>query len=156
MMTDTVCRLSSEVRRSSLACVPTATVARGCGWAAGRRARTSELRISEAVGLGETDVDRARGSIQVYCVQGVVALDAWAFERLDPCLQIGNACASDGHPCLLLATGRLHACPCQMWRDDETRSPSAASSTNALRVRGATPRVACTPPAAEVSLLRHG
>ena len=50
------------------------------------------LRISEALALAETDLDRARGSIQVRHGKGgrgrEVGIDPWAFEQLDPWLQL--------------------------------------------------------------------
>jgi len=50
------------------------------------------LRISEALALSETDLDRARGSIQVRRGKGgrarEVGLDPWAFAQLDPWLEL--------------------------------------------------------------------
>jgi site-specific recombinase XerD len=50
------------------------------------------LRISEALALSENDLDRARGSLQVRHGKGgrarEVGLDPWAFQQLDPWLQL--------------------------------------------------------------------
>ena len=79
-------------KRSSLSCVPPARTGRGrlrgiivVLWRAG-------LRISEALALSETDLDCARGSIQVRCGKGgrarEVGFDPWAFTQLEPWLEL--------------------------------------------------------------------
>jgi hypothetical protein len=50
------------------------------------------LRISEALGLQESDLDRARGAVLVRrgkgCKRREVGMDRWAWGRLDPWLEI--------------------------------------------------------------------
>ena len=71
------------------------------------------LRISEALALAETDLDRQRGAVLVRAGKGgrwrEVGMDRWAWEQLDPWLElrrrlpVGAVCvmrgATRGRPC---------------------------------------------------------
>ena len=80
------------------------------------------LRISEALALSETDLDRARGSIQVRRGKGgrahEVGLDTWAFAQLDPWLELRRQ----------LPVGRCSASCAVRPRDGRARPPRSACS----------------------------
>ncbi len=56
------------------------------------------LRISEALALAESDLDRTRGAVLVRRGKGgkrrEVGMDRWAWEQLDPWLAIRAGCRS--------------------------------------------------------------
>ena len=57
------------------------------------------LRISEALALAESDLDRERGAILVRRGKGgkrrEVGMDRWAWEQIDPWLRLRSPCASE-------------------------------------------------------------
>jgi site-specific recombinase XerD len=63
------------------------------------------LRISEALALAESDLDRARGSVHVRRGKGgkrrQVGMDRWAWEQLDPWLDARVALPVGALPCVI-------------------------------------------------------
>jgi site-specific recombinase XerD len=90
------------------------------------------LRISEALALGETDLDRRRGAVLVRCGKGgrrrEVGMDHWAWEQLEPWLAVTRE----------LPVGPLF---CVIIGPTCGRSWSSAAARTELRRTAATARV---------------
>ncbi len=73
------------------------------------------LRISEALALSETDLDRARGAVLIRRGKGgkrrEVGMDRWGWEQLDPWLQLRPALPVGALFCIL--RGPTRGRPCQ-------------------------------------------
>ncbi len=72
------------------------------------------LRISEALTLSETDLDRARGSVLVRRGKGgrrrEVGMDPWGWEQLDPWLQLRASLPVGALFCILHGPTRGRSC----------------------------------------------
>ncbi len=68
------------------------------------------LRISEALALAESDLNPRRGSILVRCGKGgkrrEVGMDAWAWEQLEPWLQLRTTMPVGALLCVIYGTTR--------------------------------------------------
>lgn len=102
------------------------------------------LWISEAIALSETDLDRARGSIQVRHGKGgrgrEVGIDTWAFEQLDPWSELAANCPS-GH-CSVSCAARPKGGPARRPRSASscaTRRPARGSVAALRAISSATP-----------------
>jgi site-specific recombinase XerD len=75
------------------------------------------LRIGEALALAETDLDRSRGAVLVRRGKGgkrrEVGMDRWAWQQLDPWLQLRHAhaieMAHEGIPLVVIQRQLGHA-----------------------------------------------
>ena len=80
------------------------------------------LRVSEALALAESDLDRVRGAIQVRHGKGgrrrEVGMDRWAWEQLDP----GSTCV------LVCRSARCSACCVARLADGRAQRPGSVSS----------------------------
>ena len=72
------------------------------------------LRVSEALALAESDLDRARGAIQVRHGKGgrhrEVGMDRWAWEQLDPWLNVREGLPIGALFCVLRGPTRGRPC----------------------------------------------
>ena len=72
------------------------------------------LRISEALALAETDLDRRRGAVLVRAGKGgkrrEVGMDRWAWEQLDPWLELRAALPVGALFCVLRGPTRGRPC----------------------------------------------
>src|SRR5205085_3321659 len=72
------------------------------------------LRISEALALTETDLDRRRGAVLVRAGKGgkrrEVGMDRWAWEQLDPWLQVRTSLPVGALFCVLRGPTRGRPC----------------------------------------------
>ena len=72
------------------------------------------LRISEALALAETDLDRQRGAVLVRAGKGgrrrEVGMDRWAWERLDPWLELRRILPVGALFCVLRGPTRGRPC----------------------------------------------
>jgi site-specific recombinase XerD len=74
----------------------------------------AELRISQALALRESDLDRERGAVLVRARKGgkrrEVGMDRWAWERLEPWLELRRALPVGALVCVLRAPTRGRPC----------------------------------------------
>ena len=72
------------------------------------------LRISEALALAETDLDRQRGAVLVRAGKGgrrrEVGMDRWAWEQLDPWLELRRTLPVSALACVLRGPTRGRPC----------------------------------------------
>jgi site-specific recombinase XerD len=72
------------------------------------------LRISEALALAETDLDRQRGAVLVRAGKGgrrrEVGMDRWAWEQLDPWLELRRSLPVGALFCVLRGSTRGRPC----------------------------------------------
>lgn len=101
------------------------------------------LRVSEALALAQSDLDKTRGAVLVRRGKGgkrrEVGIDRWAWEQLDPWLAIRAGLPVGALFCVL--RGPTRGRPCSPGRD-----PHAAAKRRCGRRRQATVRAAPAPP----------
>jgi site-specific recombinase XerD len=88
------------------------------------------LRISEALALAETDLDRRRGAVLVRAGKGgrrrEVGMDRWAWEQLDPWLELRATLPVGGFFCVLRGPTRGRPCAPAVIRGQLRRVAQAA------------------------------
>jgi site-specific recombinase XerC len=88
------------------------------------------LRISEALALSETDLDRQRGAVLVRAGKGgrrrEVGMDRWGWEHLDPWLRLRTSLPVGALFCVLRGPTRGRLCAPAGIRDQLRRAAQAA------------------------------
>jgi integrase len=81
-----------RLKRSSRSCTQSVIASRATGSARSSFCSGAGLRISEALALQESDLDRSRGAVLIRRGKGgkrrEVGMDRWAWEQLNPWLEI--------------------------------------------------------------------
>ena len=95
------------------------------------------LRVSEALALAESDLDRVRGAIQVRHGKGgrrrEVGMDRWAWEQLDPWLNVRAGLPIGALFCVLRGPTRGRPCSAAGVRVQLRNAATTAGCVGGLR-----------------------